>query len=609
MPAASETWSPPGASLSCSPDIQSTQQDGLYLLLDGRIDNLQELAHRLRLEAADACTILLQAYRRWGAAFLRDVIGDFALALFDGHGHQLLLARDPSGVRPLHFTETSGEIRFSSDARALLAWPGARMVPDEAHIAQWLLTLPCRGNSTFFQGIRTVPPGSFLSAARGRTEVVRYWTPEDTPLLHLRDPREYADGLRDVLSSAIRNRIPAHGQLATMLSGGLDSSSVTALTAGMLAQENLELLSLTSVPAHQVEQRYPGRFCDEGPYAAAVAAMYPNIRHRFVRTSIDGLFPLLDLVCDAEERPVMNPSNAQWMLEICRQAANSGAEVLFDSLMGNNTISYNGSYALAETLLHGRLRSAWRIMQDDRRLGQRWRRILHMAIRPLLSEAMRATLDRSRSSEPHTIFDYILVRPEFLREHGLDAARAVEFGESSDSRTVRIARLRRFDVGMMAASFRSLTGIITTDPTADRRVAEYCLSVPVEYFVQDGVPRSLIREAMKGLLPEQLRMELRRGTQASDVLVHLAAEGAAIRAEVERMSEMDVLRRALNLPELLGLATKLSEGNLEGEKWMQFRTRVERALSLGRFLRRMQEGTLFSTSNDGPPARAVAISD
>jgi asparagine synthase (glutamine-hydrolysing) len=175
-----------------------------------------------------------------------------------------------------------------------------------------------------------------------------------------------------------------------------------------------------------------------------------------------------------------------------------------------------------------------------------------------------------------------------------------------DSRALRLLALRRADFGPFVSAFRQLTGVGMSDPTGDRRVIEFCLSVPVEYYCEKGVPRSLIRNAMIGRLPEQVRTERRKGLQAADFSIHFETERAEALAELEQMRQVDLIAHALNL---CGMESMLqlspSQADAHGGSLNHW-PKLLRALSLGRFLRRLGDGTLFSVPEPPPSMAALA---
>src|SRR5205823_1704964 len=122
--------------------------DELSLLLDGRIDNYAEMASALGFENARDPAVLLQAYRHWRDDFPKHVLGDFALALWDGRDRRLLLARDAAGYRPLHYWSRGNEFRFASEARGLLAYGDIPTAVDERRVGHWLTRIPEHAGAT-----------------------------------------------------------------------------------------------------------------------------------------------------------------------------------------------------------------------------------------------------------------------------------------------------------------------------------------------------------------------------------------------------------------------------------------------------------------------------
>lgn len=565
---------------------------GLYALLLGKVFERAEWARELGVEPADEPALLLHAYRKWGIDFPNYVDGDYAFVLWDAHKQRLLLGRDPLGSWPLYYTQRGDDLIFASEICHLLRWRGVVPRPNERHIARWLALFSEPTTETFFDGIFRLLPGTTLSIEDGRISVRRSWQPEEIPLLRLHDSREYAEGLVDKLERAVRNRMTVTSAVGSQLSGGLDSSSVSVTAARLLSREGRRLIAFTAVPQHAVE--VPGRFTDEGPPAAAVVAMYPNIDHVLVRHGAHSPFSVIDLFNSVQEEPIFNPWNYDWIYEICLRAQKRGIETLLIGQLGNLSISYGADRVLQSLLWEGRLAVFARLARDLHRQGpQRWRSLLLDLLYPWMPMSARYAIDRLRGQFAAT-HQYSMIRREFARKHDLELVALEHNHAKLDSRAWRLLCLRRLDFGPSASAFRRLTGVGMSDPTGDRRVIEYCLSVPVEYYCEKGVPRSLIRNAMIGRLPEQVRTERRKGLQAADFSAHFEAERAEALAELERMREVDLIVHALDLP---GMETMLqlppSRTNAPAAMLGHW-PKLLRALSLGRFLRRLEDGTLFS---------------
>ncbi|HEX5234715.1 MAG TPA: asparagine synthase-related protein [Silvibacterium sp.] len=578
--------------------------DGLYVLLSGKVFRQMETARELLVEPGDQASLLLHAYRKWGHEFPKHVDGDYAFVLWDAHAQRMLLGRDPQGSWPLYYTQRDHDVIFAGEIRHLLRWPGVVARPNERHIAQWLALFPEPTTETFFDGIFRLMPGTSMSIKDGRISVRRFWEPEETPLLRLHDSREYAEGLVEILDSAVQDRITGTSAVGSQLSGGLDSSSVTATAARLLSRQGRRLFAFTAIPEHAIES--PGRFTDEGPHAAAVVAMYSNVDHVLVRHGAHSPFSVIDRFNSAQEEPIFNPWNYDWVYEICLRAQRLGIETLLIGQLGNLSISYDADRALQSLLQEGRLAAFARLARDLHLQGpRRWRSLLYELLRPWMPLCARYAIDRLRGQFA-TTHEYSMIRQEFARKHDLGPMTMEQTLAKLDSRELRLLSLRRSDLGPSASAFRRLTGVGMSDPTGDRRVIEYCLSVPVEYYCEKGVPRSLIRNAMIGRLPEQVRAERRKGLQTADFSTHFEVDRAEALAELQRMKQVDLIAHSLDLPAMeIMLQLSPSQADAHGGILGHW-PKLVRALSLGRFLRRLEDGTLFSAPQQLPSTAAPA---
>lgn len=584
-------WQDAWISIAGSDEAVCFAHEKLALFLDGRLIRRQELSTRLGTSGDGPLSDILQAYRRWGSEFPRYLHGDFALALWDARNHRLVLARDAGGFRPLHYSVRGDEFRFASEARGLLAHGDIPLAADQRSIAQRLSRIPETPGSTFFQGIFSVPAGHTVVWEGGRVAVRDFWKPSGISPLRLRDSREYAEGLRSVLEEAVRDRIEDFSAVGSHLSGGLDSSSVTATAARVLDERRGRVSAFTAVPSIAVNDLdFPGFFCDESAHAAATAALHPNIEHVLIPNTSGTLFRNLDRISSAAECPQLTPGNLWWIHAVCANAASRGLRAVLSGARGNFTISWNGDLALSTLIASGRIPAAMRLARARRKNGSTWSATVISGVGPLLPRGIRRTLRRIRGEggpEGETG-----LRREFAVSAGVDVREALDGVESLDSNSLRIWCIRRADPGGITAGLRRLTGVEQMDPTADRRVVEFCLSVPEEHYCANGRRRSLIKDAMSGMLPPKVLEERRRGRQSADVLFHLTREKAEIEAELKRLKKVDLAVRCLDLPALESLLHAWPSPPWE-DSHLAYVSQLMRAISVGRFIRRLEEGTLF----------------
>ena len=340
----------------------------LWMVADVRLDNRVELVDALGLNRFAAAVLsdrvlLLRAWLRWREDCLDRLAGGFALACWDARARRLFLARDHAGERPLFFSRQSGFFAFASMPKGLRALPEIGSWLHIARMAHFLGIVTPQGTETFFEGIERLLPGHAMTVTEEQIQIRRYWHPLDAkPIRYQRDD-EYVADFRERFARAVGARLSAldpaversTAPIAAQLSGGLDSSSVAAMAAVLLRTDDRRLTCFTAVPLPEFNgSALAGRFGDEGPAAAEVAAMYPNIDHRLVTTAGEDLLQSIERGNRLTDQPVFNPTNQMWVDAILRAASRQGSRVLLQGVCGNATISFGGLVGLADLFRSGR---------------------------------------------------------------------------------------------------------------------------------------------------------------------------------------------------------------------------------------------------------------
>ncbi len=506
-------------------------ESGIAFAAAGRVDNRAELLRDLAA-GEDASRIadgelMRRAHRRWGDDCAPRIFGDWSFAAWDSRARRLLLARDHSGKTALYYCSSGRVFAFASSRRALLAMNLTAVEMDELYLAQLLISWPAyHGERTIHKALKRLPPAHTVSVKEGCEEVRRYWTLEDVPEVRRSRRGDYADGLRDVFDRAVEDRLRSTGSVGVTLSGGLDSGSVAITAAGLLRTRGLGLTAFTSVPRFSCDRFVGARFGDESVYAALVARAAANIETETVDAA--GLSPLeaIRQALEITTEPMHSASNLFWLLEMNRRAAERGCRVLLTGQQGNGGISWNG--ALFSQPLAVQLRQ----------LG--WRAWLHESLRRRTPHGVLRALRKKRFAG---VWRDSAIHPKFAERLDLLSRRL----DDPEWYPVRRARFERCEVlrpgrsfvGALHAELGAAAGIEVRDPTADARVQAYCFSVPETIFIDraTGMDRWLIREAMKGRLPDEVRLNRRRGRQAGDLVPRLRASAPEVEgalATVER---------------------------------------------------------------------------
>lgn len=566
---------------------------GNVLAADLRLDNREALARDLAIAGQSGlcdAAILLAALERWGEDALDRILGDYAFAYWRRGERTLWLGRDPLGMRPLHYHRSRGLFAFSSMPKGLHALAEVPRAPDEEAILPYLALLPQSDTRSFFKGIERVSPGHVLTVTREGQSMRRYWRP-GRARLRLK-ASEYVEGLRHHLDEAVRVRLRGESHVAAHLSGGLDSAAVAATAAQLLAPGGGRVTAFTAVPREGYDLPAPGSaFADEGPNAALTAAMYPNIEHVLVRAGPRSPIENLDRNFQLFELPVLNLCNTVWLEAINDEAAARKLKVLVAGALGNANFSYDGMAAFAELFRAGRwltwlglFGGAWR----KRRIGRT--NMLAATFAPWMSDGLWRRYAEWSGSGQGDLGDHSLLsrdRIEAMRRLGEERGHDVQYRPPKSGYDARMGMLVRMDGGNYVKGLLAGWNIDFRDPTCDRRLIEYCLSIPTEAFIAGGVPRVLARKVLADRLPQPVLDETRRGYQGADWHEGASAARGRMLEELEALAENEPAVRVMDLGRMRRLVEDWPSSGWHAKAvLLPYRAALLRGLSVGHFIRR-----------------------
>lgn len=566
------------------------------LVADARLDNRRELGDALGIGAAELGSLtdsglMLRALERWEDEAVGRLDGNFAFAFWDSRRRRLLLGRDFLGDRPLHYSRGRGFLAFASMPKGLHALPEIPPAPDREAVAAFLALIPEDGSETFFRGIEKVRPGEMVEVTRDGLKATRWWRPSLEPL-RLGSADDYAEGLRDHMDRAVAVRLRgSETSVAAHLSGGLDSSTVAATAARLMAPSGGRVSAFTSVPREGYDSSaVTNAFADEGPHAAEVAAMYPNMDHMLVRNG-GSPFADLDRMYFLYERPFLNLCNGVWMHRIMDLAREQGHRVMLSGARGNLSFSFEGLPLLTQLLSSGRLLRLARESAALVRNGTRVGTIAAQTFGPFLPVPLWEAISRLRG-KGRKLTDYSAISPEAAGAFRI-AERAAERGLDTSYRPrrdgveTRLWALRRVDTGNYNKGSLAGWGIDVRDPTADRRLVEFCLRVPPDQYLRNGIRRAMARNAFADRLPARIVNERLKGYQAADWHEGLVAAREELGGELERIEACGEAGATVDHGAMRALAGTLPEGGWHKPGVTQrYRLALLRGVSAGHFIRK-----------------------
>ncbi len=567
------------------------------LLFDGRLDNREDLSRELGLDVAAAALLadsdlVLQAVLRWQMDAVHHLIGNFALACWCERERTLWLARDPLGHRPLFWHQQNGFFAFASLPKALFAIPGVPRTICEERLSDLLTLIPMVGPESFFKGIYRVEPGQILVLKEDKVSTRRYHSFDPDREIHLASDDDYQQAFAEKVEQAIASCLRSNGPIASHLSSGFDSSSVTALAARQLERQGKRLIAYTAVPRRDFAGPVPkGRHADEGPGARALAEKFGNIDHLLVDSS--GVSPLDKLTEDVEalDRAPLNTCNMMWIDAINAAASERGCRVLLSGQMGNMTISYTGEQYLPALLGQRQLVRWWHEISAFKRShpGRRWRGLLAQSFGPYLPVWLWLMIEMYRG-KGRKLSDYTAIHPAFMRRIGTQervrkAGWDTSYRPWADGRRMRIAVLNRVDGGEhhLAAS---LYGFDMRDPTSDLRLLEFCLAVPDHQYLRNGQTRWLLKRMMGEILPPEILHAQTKGLQAADWYENATKALPQIRAALDNHRLHGKIGQYLDLETLQADLEQWPDSGWAQEKIIQkYRLKLLRGLSVAEFIR------------------------
>jgi asparagine synthase (glutamine-hydrolysing) len=274
----------------------------LSVVFNGEIYNYLDLRDQLKAKGYQFSSqsdteVLLAAYAEWGTDCLAHLNGMFAIALYDDEKKQLFLARDRAGEKPLFYAATSDQIRFASELKGLMADPAFPRQIDPTALDCYLMFGYVPGERCILKGVNKLPPAHALtfSTESGELKVWRYWSIPAAPATDNHDDEALVEELETLLADAVRRQLVADVPVGVLLSGGVDSSLVTAMAARTSSRVKTFTVSL---PGHEK--------WDEARFARLVAKAFGT---EHIELEASGAAPdILNMLARQYDEPVFESS-------------------------------------------------------------------------------------------------------------------------------------------------------------------------------------------------------------------------------------------------------------------------------------------------------------
>ncbi|MYT14305.1 asparagine synthase (glutamine-hydrolysing) [Streptomyces sp. SceaMP-e96] len=498
----------------------TVEQDGRTLAAvtySGEVYNYRELRAELRalghrFHTESDTEVVLHAYLQWGAAMVDKLNGMFAFGIWDARSEELVLVRDRLGVKPLYYYPAGRGLLFGSEAKSILAHPEVRPVVDQDGLRELLAGVKTPEHA-IFHGMYELRPGHLLRFGRAGLRIQRYWALEARE--HTDDVDTTVRTVRELLEDIVERQLIADVPLCTLLSGGLDSSAVTALASRSLAERGAGPVSSFAVDFAGNERDFTANVVHDSPDAPFAAEMAGH-----VAADHTNLVLSLEELADPRTR-AMVPKAHDAPAALLGDGFAS-LYLLFRAIRERSTVALSGE--AADELFGG---YTWFHAPELRDANTFPWVAAGYDLMPTLSGLLDPGLIAELDIEGYRAQRYSEALAEVPRLSGEDAA-------ARRIREVSYLAVTRFVPFMLDRKDRMsmAVGLEVRVPFCDHRLVEYTFNVPwsMKYF--DGKEKSLLRAATRDLLPNSI-VERKKSAYP---ISHDPRYDAALRAEFDRLA-------------------------------------------------------------------------
>jgi|SRR5579859_6986179 len=503
------------AILDLSPLAHQPMHDpdsGDWIVYNGEIYNFRDIRRELErlgstFVSQSDTEVLLKAYARWGEQCLTRFHGMFAFAIWDAKAHRLFLARDPMGIKPLYYAQSGCYFLFASEVRTLL---GTGLLPrriDRAGLTNFLTFGSAYEPLTLIADIKSLPPGHTLIWEGGALRQSGYWDLASTPSEMSATQGATALEIKALLYDAVRSQLVSDVPVGVFLSGGIDSSAlVSILTRGGVKPSTFSIV-------------FGEKEFSEAQHSRAVAAKFRTDHHEINVSPLDVLSAIPNAL-GAMDLPTMDGVNTYF---VSREARKAGVKVALSGLGGDEIF---GGYS-----------SFHRVPRMER--FSRFLKMVPRGIRRAAASAFSAVAPRNDQNRKLASFvcqNGRVIHPYFLGRMLFTPDEADRLLRESNSEVLEIAasgqrerlqislsldpinrisylesRCYMLNTLLRDADFMSMSqGLELRVPLIDHELAKRVLTVAGPRKV-NGIPKTLLIEALDGSLPEEIVHRPKRG--------------------------------------------------------------------------------------------------
>lgn len=533
--------------------------DNIVFVADVVLDNREELLKKLNLKRSVSQEytdgqIMYHMIREYGRECFSMFLGTYSFFYYDINKKEAYLAADSVASRSIYYHYDKGVLYFSTLLDPIIKvlnhnveW-NFRWIND--YLALNELAMYTESEETPYKDIFKLSPGKALVLTKGECEKITYYSPF-SDILYKKSDKEFREEFIELFKSCVEDTLRSEANTSILLSGGLDSNSVAAFAAPYLENQKEKLYSYTSIPEYEQDG-------DEGQYyinnekasVEETANVFRNIETNFIDCKDMNCWDLAEEIMSYFELPYKALQNVIWMTEAMKQARNKDCRIMLTGQYGNTTISFGSFEIYFTTLL------------KKRKLGELFKQvnafnvIYHKGRRFVYEDLLKCLRKKNKKVSKEEMFSKVYVNKKLTDFYDTqERFKSMRYNMDTDMKLTQ-GEYRPYmynenalvQIGEIETKMSLMTGVLLRDPTRDRRMIEFCLRIPENQYVYNGVSRRLVREYLKGYVPDHILNDwAHKGKQSADMIDRINKAWPSIYPQCIKITESKVAKKLLEI--------------------------------------------------------------
>ncbi|CEA12631.1 asparagine synthase (glutamine-hydrolyzing) [Methanobacterium sp. 42_16] len=534
------------------------EDTGLVITADARIDNRNELSKLLGVEDHDNIPdtyFILRAYEKWKEKCPEYLLGDFAFVIWDPNDETLFCARDHMGVKPFYYYLSDNLFVCASELKAFFDIPQIKLKLNEEKIGLFLMEIE-DNKSTFYKNIYSLTPAHSVIITKDQNKFRKYWELDPDLEISLNSEDEYIATFLKIFEESINCRLRSEFSIGFDLSGGLDSSSIVCMVKHLITKQAIKLKKINTFSFVSSKSKNNSEY----NYIKKVTNM-DNIVPNFIPNDTIGLLKDFKTILDYQDQPFYSPFLVN-MWNLCKKIHENEVRIQLRGTGGDAVISY-GTFYFRELAVNFK----WiKLMNEIRNYSKITKsnsfQIILDIIFSLIPDKIKNLGTSNKERRPGTT----ILEKEFAKK--IDAEQILNrlfwepVSEANSYKKYHHFIINRFsdlyELEEMDNIFAK-HNIEPRYPFLDKRLIEFCYSLPTDMKVKFGWSRYILRIAMDGILPQEIQWRPFKA-EANNIYQNnfLINEKKEIERIINEKSE--IIANYVNLEKIQTIQKKFNQG-------------------------------------------------